>query len=123
MFSAPRALAVADGHLRSLLRAVLHAGVAGAGGQLPGQGSHAVLLQPRPHIPGDESGGDKEGNNGLTSSSTRSSSTIPPTTLPLSHQQHFHTSGSRYIKDLLFERSIKNLLYSEATPTAAQLDA
>ena len=91
MFSAPRALAVADGHLRSLLRAVLHAGVAGAGGQLPGQGSNAVLLQPGPHLPGEDHG-DKEGNNGLTSSSTRSSSTIPPTTLPLSHQQHFHTS-------------------------------
>ena len=56
---------MADGHLRSLLRAVLHPGVARAGGQLPGQGSHAVLLQPRPHIPGDESG-DKEGKNGLT---------------------------------------------------------
>ena len=123
MFSAPQALAVADGHLRSLLRTVLHPGVAWAGGQLPGQGSNAVLLQSGPHIPGNESGGDGERNNGLTSSSTRSSSTIPPTTLPLSPQQHFHTSGSRYIKDLLLERAIKNLLYLEATPTAAQLHA
>ena len=59
MFSAPRALAVADGHLRSLLRAVLHAGVAWAGGQLPGQGSNAVLFQSGPHIPGDQSGDGK----------------------------------------------------------------